>query len=159
MNIKEIKNIRELIKLMGESDINEISLEDGEAKLTLKRERAAAQQMVVQAAPQILAAPAPAASAPAAPQASSPAEAPVQDNLHYITAPLVGTFYSSSSPDAPPYVAVGDTVKKGQVLCIIEAMKLMNEIESDVNGTLVEVIPSNASPVDYGARIFAIKPA
>ncbi len=157
MNIKEIKNIRELIKLMGDSDISEIAIEDGDVKLTLKREKAAPQQMLVQAAPQV------AASVPAsaaAPQSTAPEAAPAeQDALHYITAPLVGTFYSSPSPDAPPYVAVGDQVKKGQVLCIIEAMKLMNEIESDVNGTLVEVIPSNASPVDYGAKILAIKPA
>lgn len=155
MNIKDISNIKDLIQLMGESDVNELSLEDKDVKLTLKRGATVQEVVTHVAAPQAIAAPAaaPAAAAPAADAA--PAEDP---SLHYVTAPLVGTFYSSPAPDAPPYNHVGDKVKKGQVLCIIEAMKLMNEIESDADGTIVEIMVDNASPVDYGAKIFSIKP-
>jgi len=157
MNIKDIENIRELIQLMGDSDVSEIAIEDGDVKLTLKREKApATHEVVVQApaAPAAVAAPAATPATPAAPAAAAPAE----DDQHYITAPLVGTFYSSPSPDQAAYASVGDHVKKGQVICIIEAMKLMNEIESDVDGTITEVLVQNANPVDYGAKIYAIKP-
>lgn len=160
MNIKDLKGIKSLIQLMGESDLSEITLEEDGVKLTLKRERAVhAQQMVMaqpMAQPQVhsvsvnvpAAAPAPALSAAANEDSS----------LHYITAPLVGTFYTSPAPDAANYVKVGDKVKKGQTLCIIEAMKLMNEIESDIDGTLVDVLIPNASPIDFGAKIFSIRP-
>ena len=159
MNIKDLKGIKSLIQLMGDSDLTEIALEEDGVKLTLKRERA-------QGAPMISMQPAPVqVAAPAAPQAvapqAAPAAAPVASEdscLHYITAPLVGTFYTAPAPDAAPYSKVGDKVKKGQTLCIIEAMKLMNEIESDVDGTIVELLIENASPVDFGARIYSIKP-
>ncbi|MDT8447797.1 MAG: acetyl-CoA carboxylase biotin carboxyl carrier protein [bacterium] len=159
MNIKDLKGIKSLALLMGTSDLTEITIEEDGVKLTLKRERTAApasapvaHQVMVPAA-----APAAATAAPA-PAAAAPSASPVEDNLHYVTAPLVGTFYGSPSPDSDAYVNVGDKVKKGQTLCIIEAMKLMNEIESDVDGTVVEMLVENATPVDFGARIFAIKP-
>ena len=154
MDIKDIKNIRELAKLMGNSDISEITIEDGDAKLTVKREKTVVTTSAVVAAP---AAPVAAPVAAAVAVEAAPA-APVSDLL-FVTAPLVGTFYASSSPDSPPFAKVGDQVKKGQVICIIEAMKLMNEIESDVDGVIEEVCLNNAEPVDYGAKIFGIKQA
>lgn len=161
MNIKDLKGIKSLVQLMGNSDLTEITIEEDGVKLTLKRERSAppAPQPVTHQVS--VPAPAPAApAAPAAPEAASGAPAPAaqDEGLHYVTAPLVGTYYSAPSPDSEPYAQAGDKVKKGQTLCIIEAMKLMNEIESDVDGTVVEVLVENASPVEFGARILAIKP-
>ena len=104
------------------------------------------------AAPPAAAPPSPLPAAPAAP-AGPPA------GSHVLTSPIVGTFYRSSSPEAPPFVEIGARVKKGQVLCIIEAMKLMNEIESDVDGTVAEVYPQNAQAVEFGEPLFAIVPA
>lgn len=101
--------------------------------------------------------PQPAAPPPAA-AAPPPAESPPADH-HILNSPIVGTFYRSPSPDLPPFFEVGDRVKKGQVLCIVEAMKLMNEIESDANGTIVEIYVENAQPVEYGEPLFAIKTA
>ncbi len=91
--------------------------------------------------------------APAPPAAAEPAA----EELHVLKSPIVGTFYAAPSPDAEPYVEVGDRVKKGQVLCIVEAMKLMNEIESDVDGEIVEIHPRNAQPVEFGEPLFAIR--
>jgi acetyl-CoA carboxylase biotin carboxyl carrier protein len=92
-------------------------------------------------------------SGPAAPAAAE------EDGYSFVTSPIVGTFYRAPNPDAEPYVKVGDLVHKGQVLCIVEAMKLMNEIESDVSGTVVKIYPENAQPVEFGERLFAIRPA
>ncbi|MEP0773588.1 MAG: acetyl-CoA carboxylase biotin carboxyl carrier protein, partial [Acidobacteriota bacterium] len=96
-----------------------------------------------------------------APPATGPtaADSEVDDSsLTYVTSPIVGTFYRSPNPEAEPYVKVGDRVEKGQVLCIVEAMKLMNEIESDVSGTVVKIFPENGQPVEFGERLFAIRP-
>jgi acetyl-CoA carboxylase biotin carboxyl carrier protein len=99
---------------------------------------------------------------PAAGQAgTAPAGAsaePSDDGLYFVTSPIVGTFYRSPNPDADPYCKVGDAIHKGQVLCIVEAMKLMNEIESDTSGTIVKIYPENAQPVEFGERLFAIRP-
>lgn len=155
MSLSDKNYIKDLIKYMGESDLTEIAVEAEEVKITLKRECAQAPivQQIAAPAPQVVQAAPAAAAAPA----SSPAEPAEDPNLHYVTAPLVGTFYVSPAPDAPAFVQVGDRVKKGQVLCIVEAMKLMNEIESDVSGTIVEVICDNATPVEYGTKIYAVK--
>jgi acetyl-CoA carboxylase biotin carboxyl carrier protein len=83
---------------------------------------------------------------------------PEEENLHAITSPIVGTFYRAPNPDADPYVKVGDIVEQGQTLCIVEAMKLMNEIEADVSGTVVKVVPENEEPVEYGAELFLVRP-
>jgi len=89
----------------------------------------------------------------------APADAaPADDHLHWVTSPIVGTFYRAPNPDADPYVKVGDFVEQGHTLCIVEAMKLMNEIESDLSGTIVKVLPENAKPVEYGERLFAVRP-
>ena len=155
MNIKDIKGVQSLVSLMAESDLSEITIEQKDTKLTLKRERSQAQVTTIQqTVPQVVdSAP---AVAPATPAPAGSQESALK-GLHFITAPLVGTYYSSSAPDAAPFVKAGDKISKGQILCIIEAMKLMNEIESDVNGTIVEVLCENASGVEYGTKIYAIK--
>jgi len=112
-------------------------------------------------------APSAAAAAAAAPPSRRPRrrrEAPealaaAEEGLHWVTSPIVGTFYRAPNPDADPYVKVGDVVPRGPDLCIVEAMKLMNEIECDLAGTIVKVLPDNAQPVEYGERLFAIRPA
>jgi acetyl-CoA carboxylase biotin carboxyl carrier protein len=96
--------------------------------------------------------------AAATPAAKAPAVPAEEDGLSFVTSPIVGTFYQAPSPEAEPYVKVGDIVSKGQVLCIVEAMKLMNEIEADVSGTIVRRYPENAQPVEFGERLFAIRP-
>lgn len=159
MSLTDKSYIKDLIKYMGDSDLTEIAVEADDVKITLKRECSCAPvvQHVAAPAPQYIHA-APAVAAAPAPAATEAPAKPAEDpNLHYVTAPLVGTFYMSPAPDAPPYIQVGDRVKKGQILCIVEAMKLMNEIESDVNGTIVEIICDNATPVEYGTKIFGIK--
>ncbi len=151
MNLKEIK---ELIEVLKDSDIAEIELEKAGTRIRLKkglagREKAqlpdAKEELAVQAAPQI-----------AAPAPESPAQA--GKNLFAVNSPIVGTFYRSPSPDAAVYVEVGDVVKKGQILCIIEAMKLMNEIEAEVSGKIAAILVENAQPVEYGEPLFHIEP-
>ena len=167
------KEIRELIDYLIEKDIAEFEVERGDVKLRVKRAGKAEVQFVPAAAhiaPVALAAPvvgpsvqAPAAHAHAAPpaQTSPAAAAPQADDeagLHVIQSPIVGTFYESPSPGSPPFVKAGDAVENGQVLCIIEAMKLMNEIESDVAGEVVKRIATSGQPVEYGQPLFAIRP-
>ncbi len=165
MNQKEIK---ELIEFLIEKDITEFELERGDVKLRVKRgaETHVVAAPVMQAAPIIASAPlaAPVPSAPAAPKASTPAPVaapaapPAEDaDLHYVKSPIVGTYYESPSPGSPPFVKVGDRVKEGQVLCIVEAMKLMNEIEADASGEIVKMLVSNGAPVEYGMPLFAIR--
>ena len=160
MNQKEIK---ELVEFLIEKDVTEFELERGDVKLRVKR----GQQIVVSAAPAavpIVAAPhpvaaPPATAAPAAPSAapSAPAPAAEEEGLHTVKSPIVGTFYEAPSPGSPPFVKVGDHVNAGQVLCIVEAMKLMNEIESDVSGEIVKILINNGQPVEYGQPLFAIR--
>jgi acetyl-CoA carboxylase biotin carboxyl carrier protein len=163
------KEIRELIEFLIDKDIAEFELERGDVKLRVKR---AGVQAVSTAAPLIVAgsAHAPVAHAPAVPAPVAAAVAPppavahapaVEDETagaHVIKSPIVGTFYESPSPGAPPFVKVGDSVSVGQVLCIVEAMKLMNEIESDYSGTIVKRFVQNGQPVEYGQPLFAVKP-
>ncbi len=162
MNLKELK---ELIEFNIEKDIAEFELERGELKLRLKRAGAepAIDPRLFAAPPQAIAAPAPpspsataASSAPSGP-ASASVETAEEAGLHIIRSPIVGTFYESASPGAPAFVKPGDTVAVGQVLCIIEAMKLMNEIEADFAGELVTRYVSNAQPVEYGQPLFALR--
>jgi acetyl-CoA carboxylase biotin carboxyl carrier protein len=162
MNQKEIK---ELIEFLIDKDIAEFELERGDVKLRVKRggANAAPTHVVAMATPVPLAASAPVAAAPAAPSAVSapPAAAPTaEDELagaHIVKSPIVGTFYESPSPGAPPFVKPGDSVTTGQVLCIVEAMKLMNEIESDNSGTILKCFCVNGQPVEYGQSLFAIR--
>ena len=169
MNQKEIK---ELIELLVEKDITEFELERGDMKVHVKRGGSAAPivQMAPVAAVQPLAVAAPVAPAvsSAAPSSAPPAgattsaaaptpEAASEADLFIVKSPIVGTFYEAPSPGTPPFVKVGDAVKEGQVLCIIEAMKLMNEIEAEVSGTIAKMFIANGSPVEYGMSLFGIR--
>ncbi|HEU5335006.1 MAG TPA: acetyl-CoA carboxylase biotin carboxyl carrier protein [Terriglobales bacterium] len=162
MNQKELK---ELIEFLIEKDVTEFELERGDVKVRIKRgAQAAAGQDVHYVAMPPMAAPAearaavPAASSAASAAAPPPAEPAKEEGLHVITSPIVGTFYESPSPGSPPFVKPGDAVEPGQVLCIIEAMKLMNEIECDVAGELANRLVKNGQPVEYGQPLFEVRP-
>ncbi|MDQ6962372.1 MAG: acetyl-CoA carboxylase biotin carboxyl carrier protein [Mariprofundaceae bacterium] len=148
----DIAQIRRLIKLIEETDITEIEVGEGENKVRISR-----QSQIMMAAPAAMQAP-----MMAAPHAAVAPVAPVAeevDNKNHFEAPMVGTFYSSASPDAASFVEVGSKVKKGDVLCIIEAMKLMNEIEAEYDGTIEALLVENATPIEYGQALFSITPA
>ncbi|MBQ4840532.1 acetyl-CoA carboxylase biotin carboxyl carrier protein [Bacillus safensis] len=156
----KIEEIHELIKLIDDSTIDEFTYENEGAKIKLKKNKEVVQQVAAQAP----VAPVQAAPAQQAPTAQAPAqtEAPVQEaaaseNLHKITSPMVGTFYASSSPEADPYVTTGSKVKENTVVCIVEAMKLFNEIEAEVKGEIVEVLAENGQLVEFGQPLFLVK--
>lgn len=156
MDLKELQNF---IRFVAKSGAQEVSLETDDFKITVKTGPDGvvyAQAPVLAAAPAVAAAPV-AAAAPAAAAAAAPAE----DTSKYVTvtAPMIGTFYRKPSPDKPVFVNVGDTVKAGQTVCIIEAMKLFNEIECEVSGTVVKVIADDMKPVEYGQPLFLVDPA
>lgn len=168
----KVHEIRELIKLVDQSSIDEFVYENEGSKIKMKKHNGAtvaAVQPVVQAAqsapivqnvPVQAAAPAPAAvqeTKQETPKTQEPAEADTA-NLHKITSPMVGTFYASPSPDADPYVKPGSKVSKDSIVCIVEAMKLFNEIEAEVNGEIVEVLVKNGQLVEYGQPLFLVKP-
>ncbi|GHN03162.1 acetyl-CoA carboxylase, biotin carboxyl carrier protein [Cytophagales bacterium WSM2-2] len=162
-NHNEMKTteIRDLIDFIAQSGLNEVDIETKELKLHVKREpdQKVMKSPVMAAAPMAMAAPAPVAAAPAAaPKAEKAAPAPVGKNTVEIKSPMIGTFYRSSNPDSPPFASVGDKVTKGQVVCIIEAMKLFNEIESEVSGTIVKAMIENSSPVEYDQVLFVVEP-
>jgi acetyl-CoA carboxylase biotin carboxyl carrier protein len=163
MNLKELK---ELIEFLIEKEIAEFELERGDVKVRIKR---AGEHMVVHGHgdPRFFAVPPAPPPAPvvgatpavvAPPTAPAPAEPAKEEALHTVKSPIVGTFYEAPSPGAPPFVKVGDTVVEGQVLCIVEAMKLLNEIESDVAGEVVKILATNGQPIEYGQELFAIRP-
>ena len=154
----ELDKIIELIHTVSESNLTQFTMEEGNLKISMKTDK----QTKVVAAPQAVAA-VPAAAVvesiqPAAPSQDS-TQQPQEETLdgNVVKSPLVGTFYNAPSPDAEPYVKVGDTVKKGQVLAIVEAMKLMNEIESEFDGTVEKILVSNEEVVEYGQPLFVIK--
>ncbi len=172
----EFKQIQELIKTINKSNISELSIQDGEFQITIKQGAEAngegssmqmpmhmmlpMHQMQMQGLPAGGGTP---LAQPAPPTPSSPADAgggsTATSQGTPIKSPMIGTFYRSSSPDKPPFVNVGDEVKKGQVLCIIEAMKLFNEIECEVNGRIIKVLADDASPVEYDQPLFLVEPA
>jgi acetyl-CoA carboxylase biotin carboxyl carrier protein len=158
----DFKQIQELIKMVNKSNIGEVTIEQKDFKVTVKQKEEPVQH-VVAAAPAmtaapvapVAAAPAPAVAAPEKPKAA-PAAA---DNLITVKSPMIGTFYRKSSPDKPNLVEVGSDIAPGSVLCIIEAMKLFNEIESEVKGRIVKVLVDDASPVEYDQPLFLVEPA
>jgi acetyl-CoA carboxylase biotin carboxyl carrier protein len=151
----DLKQIHELIKIVNKSNIGEISIEDKDGKVTIKQKEEAA--VTYTASPnQAVYAPAPAA-APAA-SAPAPVAAPKADNLITIKSPMIGTFYRRPSPDKPLLADVGTEVAAGKVVCIIEAMKLFNEIESEISGTIVKVLVEDASPVEFDQPLFLVEP-
>jgi len=154
----DLKQIHDLIKVVNKSNIGEISIEDKDGKVTIKQKE---DKITVTSAPaQTVYAAAPAAApTAAAPVASTPPAAPAADNLITIKSPMIGTFYRRASPDKPLLAEEGTEVSAGKVVCIIEAMKLFNEIESEVKGTIVKVLVEDASPVEFDQPLFLVQPA
>lgn len=157
----EIKDIQKLLDFIAHSGLDEVNIETGEFKVSVKRNAAG---QFVPAAPAPVSAPAPVAAAPA-PQVSvavpaSPPPAPKADDSKYLTikSPMIGTFYRSGGPDKPSFVEIGDEVTAGKVVCIVEAMKLFNEIESEISGRIVKVLIENATPVEYDQPLFLVEP-
>ena len=155
----DIRKVKKLIELLDESGIAEIEITEGEEAVRISRypqgAAAAPAPVTVAAAPPPMAAPV-AAAAPAAAPVADVAPSPVEEEGFLVTAPMVGTFYASSSPGAAPYVQVGDRVNEGDTLCIVEAMKMMNQIEADVSGIIKSIRVQNGEPVEYGQTLFVI---
>ena len=157
----DIKQIQELVKLINKTSIGEITIEEDGTRITIKQKKEPSQKIYSQPAPPpSYAAPAPAAAALSAPASvGTTAPVPKQDNLITIKSPMIGTFYRQAGPDKPILVNIGDEVDPGKIVCIIEAMKLFNEIESEVKGTIVKVLVEDASPVEYDQPLFLVEPA
>jgi acetyl-CoA carboxylase biotin carboxyl carrier protein len=151
MNLKELKEIIDLVT--SKEAIEELEIEKAGVRLRIKRASNHALSQTPSAAS--LAA---VASAVSAPPAAVQATIEAEEELFYIKSPIVGTFYKAASPTSEPFVSVGDSIEKGSVVCIIEAMKLMNEIESDMAGEIVSILVENGQPVEYGERLFGIRP-
>lgn len=150
----ELKEIKELIKLVSETGVSEVEIERGDFKLAIKKieEKVFVQNTAPAIQPQMVIAPPAVVSTPATPATER------TNNLITIKSPMIGTFYKSSSPDKPAFINVGDEIVSGKVLCIIEAMKLFNEIESEISGRIVKVLVENASPVEYDQPLFLVEP-
>jgi acetyl-CoA carboxylase biotin carboxyl carrier protein len=159
----DIKQIQELVKLINKTSIGEITIEEDGTKITIKQKKDPSQKIYTHGAPMapmqaplVSAAPTPQVAASSAP---SPVSSAKTDNLITIKSPMIGTFYRSAGPDKPLFVNVGDEVNTGKVVCIIEAMKLFNEIESELKGTIVKVLVEDASPVEFDQPLFLVEPA
>jgi len=156
----DFNEIRKLVKLVEGAGITSLEIEEGDLQIRIEK----AVPTLVASAPALQYAPAAAAPAPAAaPALAAPAAAPVPaaepaSNLIEVRAPMVGTFYRSPNPESPAFVAVGDSIRPGQTLCILEAMKIMNEIEAEVSGRVVEILVDNAQPVQFDQVLFRIEP-
>lgn len=160
----ELKEIQNLIKFVAKSGVNEVHVEMGETKVTIKTGADVVQQVVTKpAAIEVTPAPEAPVTTPAAPTELTPAaQVPVSsenDNHITIKSPIIGTFYRKPSPDKPNFAEVGDQVNEGQVLCVVEAMKLFNEIESEVSGTIVKILVDDSSPVEFDQPLFVIDPS
>jgi acetyl-CoA carboxylase biotin carboxyl carrier protein len=143
----DLDQLRELIQLLDESNLTEIEVEHDDDRIRVRRDPAPVAVVSQSVVP---------TAAAGSPNASG-APAPEEDDGNYLTSPFVGTFYRSPSPESDAFVELGDSIAPGQVLCIVEAMKLMNEIESEVAGTIVEILVENGKPVEYGDRLFRIE--
>lgn len=160
-----LAQIQELIKFVAKSGVSEVEIEQKDFKITIKTPAGKKEVQVIAAPAPAYAAPAPVAAAPVAPPAPAApapaAPAPAKEESRYVTvkAPMIGTFYRAPGPGKPVFVNVGDTIEKGKPICIIEAMKLFNEIESDVSGKIVKVLVDDAKPVEYDQPLFLVDPA
>ncbi len=152
------KEIRDLINFIAETGLNEVNIETEELKLSVKRS-ADVQTQIVEAVAPAMAIQAPAQTVASAP--ASQAETPATEGTNYVEvkSPMIGTFYRSANPESAAFVGVGDSISDGQTVCIIEAMKLFNEIESEVSGTIVKVLVENATPVEYDQPLFLVDPS
>ncbi len=158
----DLKEIQALIKFVSTSGVDEVEISQKDFKIAIKKNQNIAGAQIIQTtmaqpAPVAIAAPAASAAVPVAP--AVPAAPAKTDNLITIKSPMVGTFYRTPNPDSPSFVNVGDDVKPGKVVCIIEAMKLFNEIESEISGKIVKVLVDNATPVEYDQPLFLVEPA
>ena len=151
----DIRKVKKLIELLEESGIAEIEIKEGEEAVRISRMPTGG--MVTQMQPTFVQAPPAVASAPVAAVAAAPAVPVRRANEHVVAAPMVGTFYASATPGAKPFVEIGSEVKEGQVLCIIEAMKMMNQIESDKAGKVTAIMATNGDPVEFGQPLFVIE--
>ena len=153
----KFEEICELIQLVGSSGVANVEVEHAGSRVRIEGRT---QVVAAQAAPSVAAATTAPQPVPEASVVPEPGTAiPEEDNLHPVSSPIVGTFYRAPNPEADPYVKVGEFVEQGQTLCIVEAMKLMNEIEADISGTVVKVLPEDAQPVEYGESLFMVRPA
>jgi acetyl-CoA carboxylase biotin carboxyl carrier protein len=162
----DFKQIQELIKMINKSNIGEVTIEEKGFRLTVKQKEEPVQQVIaapIQTSPvsAATALPQPTSHQTTASQATEKpkAENGISDNLLTIKSPMIGTFYRSSSPDKSPFINVGDEIEVGKVVCIIEAMKLFNEIESEIRGKIVKVLAEDASPVEYDQPLFLVEPS
>lgn len=151
----DLNLIKKLIKVVESSDITEFSVEEGDLKLKISKQKEFISAPA--AAPQTIALPAGVPAAAPSPAVNAQETTEAKSNLHEIKSPIVGTFYRAPAPDADSYVKVGDKITSGTVLCIIEAMKLMNEIEADVNGKIVKILVENGTPVEYNQPLFLVE--
>ena len=153
----DLRKLKTLIDLVAESDISELEVTEGESKVRIVKSGApAAHGQVVMMQPQVAQHMPAVANAAPAPQAAAPEAAPAEPTGHVVKSPMVGTFYRSSAPGSPPFVEVGSVVKEGDTLCIIEAMKLLNEIDADASGTIRQVLVENGQAVEFGQPLFII---
>ena len=160
MAFLSFKEILELIDRVAERGIASVEVESSGLKVRIEGKKAEGPAAPsLESTTTLPAAPLPAASPGAAPAAAPPAPPPEEseEGLYIVTSPIVGTFYRSANPEASPFVSPGDRISKGDILCIIEAMKLMNEIEADIDGVLVKVYPQNGQPIEYGEKLFAVR--
>ncbi|MFK7985959.1 MAG: acetyl-CoA carboxylase biotin carboxyl carrier protein [Sandaracinaceae bacterium] len=154
----DLKQLRDIMRAMKQLGVNELELETENERIFVRRGPTATENTIV-TAPAMMAPQYMTGSVPPPPPAAEPAKAapaPAEDDAQYITSPFVGTFYRSPSPDAPSFVEKGQTISKGDVLCIVEAMKLMNEIEAEITGTILDVLVENGKPVEFGDKLFKI---
>lgn len=151
----DLRKLKTLIDLVSESNVSELEITEAEGKVRIVKSAGVVQQFV--AAAPVAAAPAPAAAPAAAPVAELPAPAAAAVTGHQVKSPMVGTFYRASSPGAKPFIEIGAQVKEGDVLCIIEAMKILNEIEADKSGTITQILVENGQAVEYGQPLFVIE--
>jgi acetyl-CoA carboxylase biotin carboxyl carrier protein len=152
----DLRKLKTLIDLVAESDIAELEVTEGESKVRIVKSSAIPQNQMVMMQPQGVQYHAPAGPAAAAPAAVAAPAAAAEPSGHVVKSPMVGTFYRASAPGAPAFIEIGSTVKEGDTLCIIEAMKLLNEIDADVSGTVTQILVENGQPVEFGQPLFVI---
>lgn len=156
----DLKQIQDLVKMVNKSNISELTIEEKDIKITIKqKEDKYVTAAPMQAIPPMQAMPVAAATLASAPAAATAAAPKAADNLITIKSPMIGTFYRKPAPDKPNFVEEGDEVRNGKVVCVIEAMKLFNEIESEVSGKIVKILVDDSSPVEYDQPLFLVEPA